>query len=127
MDGKSVDELHKAFLVARLNLEKSERTAGHLGRFLAHRAITRRLLVIAFEQRMIEAPRTAGSGAHGASVRADMEPVPSEVREALREVREWRDAARRAYARIPEREREKLALPAMMRFGGQSRAVAGVA
>ena len=52
MNGMGVEELRKSYLVARLNVEKSERTVGHLARFLARRSIVLRLATIATEQRL---------------------------------------------------------------------------
>lgn len=122
MNGRGVEELRKSYLVACLNVEKSERTVGHLARFLAGRAMVHRLAAIAAEQRL------AGDGhASAGSLRGRLQPVPLEVAEALRELREWRDAALHAYQRIPEADRQTLARPARPWPSARSPAAPGLA
>jgi hypothetical protein len=108
MDASDIEELRKTYRVARLNLEKSERTVGQLARHLARHAIALRLAMIATEQ------HRAGAARRDTAVepRAAMPPVPAELADALRELREWRHAALRAYRRIPEAERDRLTVPA---------------
>jgi hypothetical protein len=106
MDSTETEELTRAYLVARLNVEKSERAVGHLARFLARRSMVLRLVTIAAGHGPADEVVTSASGRHPA-----IQPVPHEVAAALRELRDWRDAARLAYQRIPEAERRTLAAP----------------
>jgi hypothetical protein len=107
MDTGSLDELRRTYLVARLNAEKSERCLGQLARVLARRAIALRLVAIATGQPF----SAAGEDDASPFPHTAPPPVPQEVSDALRELREWRDAVRRAYLRIPEAERVTLARP----------------
>jgi hypothetical protein len=113
MDRKLAEELRNAYLVARLNVEKSERTVGHLARHLARPAIVHRLARIAVELPQAKADRSRVVRGQSQALRAETAPVPFEVSEALRELRDWRDATLRAYQQIPEADRAQLPLPAL--------------
>jgi hypothetical protein len=103
MDATSFEDLRRTYLVARLNVEKSERSVGHLARVLARHAMVLRLATIATAKERAPASRDDDT--------SELPPVPFEVSDALRELRAWRDAARDAYRQIPEAERGRIALP----------------
>jgi hypothetical protein len=98
------DELRKDYLRERIRAEMAERNLGQIVKLLYREGAARRLFHVASEQfsaaRVTRAPEAAGTS-----------PLPREVRTALEEWRRRREAARMAYAAIPDAMRRDLPSP----------------
>ena len=103
------DELRKDYLRERIRAETAERTLGQIVKFLYRDGAAQRLCQIAREQ--FQAPPRAT----GVPAALEIEPFPREVRDALDEWRRRRDAARIAYAALPDVKRRDLPAPALSR------------
>jgi hypothetical protein len=99
------EELRKDYLRERIRAETAERSLGQIVKFLYREGAAERLCRVAREQFSIPTPANRALGASG------IEPLPREVRVALEEWQRRREAARMAYAAIPDAGRRDLPAP----------------
>jgi hypothetical protein len=99
------EELRKDYLRERIRAETAERSLGQIVKFLYREGAAERLCRVAREQiptRRAQGPRLGAVG---------IEPLPREVRVALEEWQRRREAARMAYAAIPDARTPRPARP----------------